>query len=259
MNAPTPHFFAAARGLWTLTWRSRVTWKRLPLFLTLNLSLPVFAASVFRSGESEPFQRLLMQLYFFSILPIFCISEFGAMIRDELQEDTMTFLITRPLTRARIFLLKYLTVGLWVQLIALGNGLAFWAAGIWLEVPDLASLILRLVFVQALAVLAYGALASLLGLITQKYLIAGIVYCMIVEFGFGQIPTNINVLSISHHLQSLLAHHPGLQGLYQWEAAPLPSALGMVLLGTGFFLGLATLMFHLREYHHAEEMQKGGS
>ena len=171
----------------------------------------------------------------------------------------MTFLITRPVSRAKIFLLKYVTLTLWVQIILLGNGLAFWAAGLWLQIPNVADLILMILVTQSLAAIAFGALSSLLGLLTQKYLIAGIVYGFIVEFGIGMIPTNINILSITRHLKTLLARNPELASLYDWSATGAAFSFGMILGGTALFLIVGALLFNFREYQHSDEMQKGGA
>jgi ABC-2 type transport system permease protein len=243
--------------MWTLTWRSRLTWKRLYQVLSGMLSIPIFSAIVLEPGQQEGFYRIIIDLYFFIVLPILCLNHFGAMIRDELQEDTMTFLITRPVSRSRVFLIKYITHSLWLQLSLLGNGLAFGLVGFYLQVPDVVALISHLIVVQMLAAIAYGALSSLLGLITQKFLVAGVVYGFIVEFGIGQIPTNINVLSISRHMQTLLAQNESLRTLHQWSVEGAPFSLGMVMGGTVLFLTLGALLFTFREYHHTDEMQKG--
>ena len=64
--------------------------------------------------------------------------------------------------------------------------------------------------IQIPAVVVYGAISSLMGLTTKKYLVFGIIYGFVVEFGIGQIPTNINTLAMTNHLKSLLAKYPPL-------------------------------------------------
>ena len=259
MNPTLPSFFGAARGIWTLTWRAKLARKRIFLVIGSMTALPLLFAYIgFKIGfPVEEFHFFLAQLYLPLVVPLFCLSNFGAVIRDELQEDTMAFLITRPVSRAKLFLLKYLALAAWLQIIVLGNALAFWLVGVWLGIPGAASLIALLAAVQFLAVLAFGALASLIGLITQKYLVAGIVYGFIVEFGIGKIPTNINVLSISRHLKTFLAWNADLALRYRWDAEGTWFSLMMVLVGTALFLLIGALLFTFKECQHAEEMQKG--
>ena len=262
MNATLPSFYDAARGIWTLTWRAKLARKRIFLVIGSMTALPLLFAYVgsklgFPVEEFHFFFLKVVHLYLLLVVPLFCLSNFGAMIRDELQEDTMAFLITRPVSRAKLFLLKYLALATWLQIIVLGNALAFWAVGVWLGIPGAASLIALLAAVQFLAVLAFGALASLIGLLTQKYLVAGIVYGFIVEFGIGEIPTNINVLSISRHLKTFLAWNADLARNYGWNAEGTWFSLMMMLVGTALFLLIGALLFTFKECQHAEETQKG--
>ena len=256
MSTQTPSFIAATRGLWTLTWRSKLTWKRLIPVLASMVSIPIFAASVINPGQVEGFHRIVIDLYFFVVVPIFCLINFGSMIRDELQDDTITFLITRPVSRAKVYLLKYITLSLWLQIILFGNALGFWVVGLYLEIPSITSLTSLIIVTQALAVFAIGALSSLLGMFTQKYIIAGVAYGFIVEFGIGQIPTNINVLSISRHLKTLLARNTELMSMYDWPSTGGTFSLGMIFGATALFLTAGALLFNYREYHHTEDMQK---
>ena len=58
---------------------------------------------------TTPFYHWLVDFYFFVILPLGCVRASGALIRDELQADTLGFLTTRPLSRARLLAAKYLS------------------------------------------------------------------------------------------------------------------------------------------------------
>ena len=53
----------------------------------------------------------------------------GGLIRDELQADTMGFLTTRPLTRARLLLVKFIAQTAWVQIVMLLETLLLFAVG----------------------------------------------------------------------------------------------------------------------------------
>ncbi len=207
-------------------------------------------------GRTAPFYHWLIDFYFFVILPLSCVRACGALIRDELQADTFGFLITRPLSRARLLLLKYLSQTAWLQLTLLVEALLLFAAGSLRQIPELGALLLLFLVAQFLAVLAWSALGTFLGLMTNRYVALAIVYGLIVEMGIGRIPTNINTLSLMRHLKALLAHNPVLQGLYQWTYKGVPLAVGALILATAIFLSLAALLFTFKEYHRTAEMQK---
>jgi ABC-2 type transport system permease protein len=204
-------------------------------------------------GRTGPFYHWLIDFYFFVILPLQCVKASGGLIRDELQADTLSFLVTRPLTRARLLVLKYLTQTAWLQIVLLAETLLLFAAGELRQIPSLGALLPLFLAAQFLAVLTWSALGVLLGLVAKRYMGVALVYGLIVELGIGRIPTNINTLSMMRHLKTLLSHNAALQGIYDWTATGVPLAIGALALATTFFLGLAALLFTFREYHQTSE------
>lgn len=209
-----------------------------------------------RWNWSAPFYHWLIDFYFFVILPLTCVRATGALIRDELQADTLGFLLTRPLSRGRLLILKYLSQTAWLQIVLLIETLLIFAVGAVRHIPDLGALLLLFVGAQFLAVSAWSALGAVLGLISSRYVALALVYGLIVEMGIGRIPTNINTLSLMRHLKTLLAHNPALQSLYQWQGTGAATSVGALVLGAAIFLSVAYLLFTFLEYHHAAEMQK---
>jgi hypothetical protein len=207
-------------------------------------------------GRTAPFYHWLTDLYFFIILPLQCVKASGGLIRDELQADTLSFLVTRPLSRARLLVLKYLTQTAWLQLVLLAQTLLLFAVGGLRQIPSLGALLPLFLAAQFLAVLTWSALGVFLGQVAKRYMAVALVYGFIVELGIGRIPTNINTLSMMRHLKTLLSHNPALQGIYDWSATGVPMALGALALATALFLTLAALLFTFKEYHQTAEMQK---
>ena len=225
-------------------------------FQDRKLEQAIEAIRKFNLEEVRPFFRWLVDFYFLLALPLYCLSVCGSMIRDELQADTLGFLTTRPVSRARLFLIKYACQILWLQALIGAHGLLLFAVGFIRHAPGVGQAMGLFFAAQFLAVLAWGALSALLGLITRRYMVLGIVYGFVVEMGLGRIPTNINSLSLSRHLQALLGHNPLLNQLYEWAPQGAGLSVGMLLLATAIFLGVGTALFTYREYHHAAEMQK---
>jgi ABC-type transport system involved in multi-copper enzyme maturation permease subunit len=198
----------------------------------------------------------LINFYFFLILPLTCVRGCGPLIRDELQADTLGFLITRPVSRARLLMLKYASQVAWLEILLLLETLLLFAAGAAREVPALGTLLPLVLGVQMLAVPAWSALGLFLGQVTTRYMAAALLHGAIVEMGIGRIPTNINILSIVRHLQTLLSQNAAVYALYAWPSGKVATAVGALLVAPVIFLGIATLLFSVIEYHHAAEMQK---
>ena len=209
-----------------------------------------------RWTRTGPFYHWLIDFYFFMILPLNCVRVCGALIQDELQADTLGFLTTRPLSRARLLVAKYISQTVLLEIILLIETLLIFAAGQLRQIPALGALLLLFLAAQFLAVLAWSALGAFLGQVTRRYMAMALVYGLIVEMGIGRIPTNINTLSLMRHLKVLLAHNPALQGTYEWAGQGVLLSVGALVLAAVMFLGLAALLFAVREYHHTEEMQK---
>ena len=207
-------------------------------------------------GRTSPFYHWLIDFYFFVILPLSCVGACGALIREELQNDTLGFLTTRPLKRATLMIVKYLSQSAWLQIIVLVQALLLFAAGSLRQIPNLGTLLPLFLAIQFVAVLTWSALGAFLGLVTKRYMAIALLYGFIVEMGIGRIPTNVNTLSMIRHLKSLLAHNAALQEVYEWPMRGVPFSLAALALGTVVFLSMAAFMFTFKEYHHTAEMQK---
>jgi ABC-type transport system involved in multi-copper enzyme maturation permease subunit len=207
-------------------------------------------------SQTQPFYYWLIIFYFLIIVPLTCVRGCGPLIRDELQADTLGFLITRPLGRARLLILKYAAQVAWIQIVLLVETLLLFAAGAASGVPALGSLLPLVLAVQVLAVPAWSGLGLLLGQLTTRYMAAALLYGAIFELGIGRIPTNINVLSIVRHLQTLLAENAAVRGFYDWPSDKMGTAIGALILASVIFVGLSAFLFSMVEYHHASEMQK---
>ena len=141
-------------------------------------------------------------------------------------------------------------------MVLLVQTLLFFLAGALREIPSLGQLLPLFLAAQFLAVFAWSALGIFLGQISKRYIAMAIVYGTFVEMGIGRIPTNINNLSLTRHLKTLLAHNPALQSTYEWTGTGVPLSIGALVVATGLFLGIAALLFTYLEYHHTAEMQK---
>lgn len=251
-----PGVAAAWRALWLLVWRSRFSTRKLPLLIFSVIAAPLLAYFASEPGSPDGYVELALGVYLLLLLPLYCLAVCGSMIRDELQSGTLGFLVTRPLTRARLFLIDFAAHILWLQGIALANGLLLVLVGIIRSVPDVLAVGGRLFAVQALAVFVYGALSALLGLVTRRYIVLGVLYGFIVEIGIGRIPINIHLLSMTHHLQSLMGTAVLVQEEMGWDPGNVWLAISILLGATIVFLVLGAVLFTWREYHARDDMHK---
>jgi hypothetical protein len=96
---------------------------------------------------------------------------------------------------------------------------------------------------QMLVVAAFAAFGFLSAVLTSRYIIVGLVYGAIIEVGVGQIPTQLNRLSMTHQVQSML-HRYMVNGV---ETIPpvsdgVPAPVAGVLATTALLVAFAVIM-----------------
>jgi ABC-type transport system involved in multi-copper enzyme maturation permease subunit len=241
-----------------LTWKSRLARQQWPALIGTILPAALLGFLVLRksSGPALDFFYWLAAAYLLLGIPLYCLAVFGGLIRDELQSHTLTFLVTRPMSRARFLLTRFLCQLAWVQLLGLAAGSTLLVTGFVCGVDGVARFAPLFFATQALALLVFGSLATFLGLLHRRYLVLGTLYGLVVEVGIGQIPTNINALAMTRHLRTLLAQNPDLTRIYPWSTDGTGVALSILLATVLLFLALSAILFTFREYLGSEEALK---
>lgn len=258
-QTPEPGFVSALRGLWVMQWHLRTARSRLMKTL---MGLGAFLLLVLASSVHKiVFYNLVVMFYLALCVPLICLVTCGAMIREEIEERTIGFLITRPVPRWQLFLSKYLVQVAWLQMLLLVVLLGLMGVGVMRGIPDLGGLFVTLTFAQVLVVPAWSALAALLGLAHSRYVIWGLLYWLVVEGLLQVISAGIQNLSLTHHLKTILLTHQPLKTktpllasmMERLEAQGLeePSALTALFFLSALsviYLGVSTALFHFREY-----------
>jgi ABC-type transport system involved in multi-copper enzyme maturation permease subunit len=115
------------------------------------------------------------------------------------------------------------------------------------QVPDLSSTIPSLLLAQVLAIPAFCALGFAFGAFTSRFLIPGIFYAGVIEVGIGNIPTQLNRLSMTHHVRNIATSILNLRSHGLTENDTLPTSVSSLLLASVIFVAIAALLFALRE------------
>jgi ABC-2 type transport system permease protein len=257
-------FGSATRAMFDLSLDGMI-WSRRSLLVGLLVAFPVPVALVYRFllASDAPVHGLppALDLYalcvaFFwvrNMLPVAALFHATSLIADEVEGRTLTYLLTRPLTRPAILLgkfLAYLATALGVALPAVVVTFFLLASargwsGVGAEVPDL----LRDLGVVALALLAYGALFTLLGVLLRRPVIPGLLFLFGWEL-LANLPGYLPRLTLTAWLRSLIHHRPAQEGLAELFAQVQPAGLSLAVLfvATAVFLAAAVFVFSEREY-----------
>ena len=257
-------FWPAARGVLGLALEGMI-WSRRSLVMAVLLGLPVLFAIVYRAaraasvppqlGGFELYGHIVALYYVRNLLPLAALFYATALVADEVEGRTLTYLLTRPIRRGSILVGKFVAYVATTLCLALpADVLTFFllatahgASGLGSRVPDL----FRDLGVIALALLVYGALFTLLGVLLRRPVIPGLLFLFAWEL-VANLPGYMPRLTITGYIRSLTRHRPPEEGLGvllgQPEVLPAALCLGVLITLALVFLGAAAWIFSRRDY-----------
>jgi len=257
---------SACAALFVLTLRQYTHGRRL-LVLGLLFALPCVLAIVLRSlPQPAPADALEVALIFHllphGLAPFTALLLAAGMIQDEVEEQTLTYLLLRSMPRWALYVTKALaTFCFTASLVAIAAS-ALYAACFW-GTPEFADVMRtrapRAAAVLALAQFGYCALFGLLGLVTRRTLIAGVAYIVAIEGVLANLNFVGRTLTVVYYVRTLIVRwlpFPEMtlrQKLTEWdldlELEPSARRCVLTLLGFGLVVTLlSALWFARREF-----------
>jgi len=241
-----------------------MVWTRRSLLMAALLGLPVLFGLLYRVTLAAKLPASVMPLdlygsivalfYVRNAVPLAALFYATALIADEVEGRTITYLFTRPISRASILLGKfaaYVATTLSLALPALASSFLLITSARGLgALREALPHLFRDLGVVALAFLAYGALFALLGVLLRRPVIPGLLFLFGWEM-LANLPGYLPRLTLTAWLRSLLLHRPaeeGLRALFTPAALPAGLALAVLLGVSGACVALAALVFARREY-----------
>jgi ABC-2 type transport system permease protein len=203
---------SAMCALFALTVRQHLHGRRL-LVLCLMYLLPCVLAAVLRSiPKPAPADllefALILNLLPHGLAPLTALLYAGGIIRDEIEEQTLTYLLLRSVPRWGIYATKMLATMLVTGLLVALATVALYVA-IYANTPEFTSEVLRdrlpkIVGIFALAQVAYCALFGFLGLIARRSLLFGIIYITAIEGVLANLDFVARSVTIVYYVRTLV-------------------------------------------------------
>jgi ABC-2 type transport system permease protein len=209
--SPGMHWLGACWTLYTLTLRQHLHGKRWLVMLTLFL-LPSLMALLIRATAPHLHLRgiefmLVMLFTPQALLPLAALLYASGIMQDEQEEQTITYLLIRPLPKFWIYTVKLLsamttTAALVAVALAVAYGTIYFRSDVpWSEV---AGRWLRASLIQGLAVMTYCSVFGLLSLLTRRILVVGVLYTAIVEGLFANFPFGIRLGTVVYYMRVIV-------------------------------------------------------
>jgi ABC-type transport system involved in multi-copper enzyme maturation permease subunit len=266
-----PGLFMAAVRIFELS-LGEMLWSRRTIFMGLVVGLPVILAVVIRLFElagaggmrvnnvavdgPAVFGLIVWAFFLKFSIPVLGVFYGTSLIADEVEDKTITYLFSRPISREAVLLGKFLAylgctilvvlpsiILVWLLVIPLGGSFATNFIDL---VKDLGIIIIGLA--------VYGALFAFIGAKFKRPLILGLVFIFGWEQAVLMFPGSFKLFSVAYYLQGLVPHAmPNdsfasmVQAIFR-ETPALSSSLITLGLITVVFLYLAASIVANREY-----------
>jgi ABC-2 type transport system permease protein len=263
-------YWTAARRVMELS-LGEMLWSRRTIFMALIVGGPVILAVIVKVLEAfgmsalrvngqrvvgiSVFGVMIWMLFLRFIVPVLGVFYGTALMADEVEDKTITYLFTRPIPRGAVLVGKYLAYVLCTSLVVLPSVmLVYFLLVPFREIATSFDQLLTDLGLLGLGLAVYGALFAFVGAFFKRPLVIGLVFA----FGWEQVamalPGYMKRFTIAYYLQALVPHAmPSegvvsiLQGLFR-DAPSAPVALAWLGAYLAIFLYLAARTVDRKEY-----------
>jgi len=265
-------------GFWYSSFRifdlslGEMLWSRRTVFMALVVGLPVLLALVVRAltmlgaptmrinntAVNGPaiFGLMVWVFYLRFTVPVLGVFYGTALIADEIEDKTITYLFTRPIRRGAVLFGKYLAYLACTIFVVLPSVMLVYL----LVVPMRGTLggsfidLVKDLVLLTLGLAAYGALFAFVGAKFKRPLMIGLIFIFGWEQAALAFPGYLKRFTVAYYLQGLVPHampNDGVisivQGIFRESPSLAGSLLGLVAI-FALFLGWGAWTVERREY-----------
>jgi ABC-type transport system involved in multi-copper enzyme maturation permease subunit len=269
----TPTLAASSARIFDLS-LGQMLWSRRSVFLAILVGGPVLLAAIVRvvsalvptasmriNGASVSgaaiFGLMIWLLYIRFIVPVLGVFYGTALVADEVEDKTITYLFTRPIRRGAVLVGKFLAylactvllilpsvVVVYLLIVPLGGG------SIGREFP----LLLEDLGMLVVGLAAYGAVFAAVGARLKRPLVIGLIFAFGWEPGVLLFPGYLKRLTVAYYLQAMVPHampaESSVSALLQVfrEVPTIGVSLASLAVICGLTLWVAVRAVEAREY-----------
>ena len=219
----TPTFAGSAARIFDLS-LGQMLWSRRSVFLALLVGGPVLLAVAIRIGVmlagtlpqvngaafagGALFGMMIWVLYIRFVIPVLGVFYGTALIADEVDDKTITYLFTRPIPRGAVLVGKYLAYLACTVLLVLPSVVLVYFIIVSMDgsIGESFPSLMKDLGMLAIGLAAYGAVFAFVGARLKRPLVIGLVFA----FGWEPVvllfPGYLKRLTVAYYLQALVPH-----------------------------------------------------
>lgn len=246
--ATTPNRVEPLSGMTAAGLLARLTLKRLfrsrAIWVTVALCLlpALFAYAVIDPGEVglDAWQGVFaIGLGLLAIVPPLHLA---SAVAEEVEDNTFTYLWSRPMPRWSVIVGKLMAIAPVVALMLCTGVLFGFDAAYGSSSPGAGDLVIRAVLALTFGVLGAGCVAIGIGsLIPRQALAVSIIYLLIIDLPVGALPFSVRNLSVTHHVRDIA-------GVDRLANDPIPVSIAWLLGIAALWLTVAFWRIARAEY-----------
>ena len=229
--------------------------------LAALFALPILLAVLIRQYQTPyrpaPVESgLIFGLIFTALVPLSALLLASGMVQDDVEEQTLTYLLIRPIARWAIYLAKLVGTVLvsWIRaaIFTIGTLVTIYWGDEHLVGTVLRERAVIIAGLLALSLCAYSALFGALSLLIRRMLVVGAIYIVAVEGVFGSIDFVIREATVVYYIRVLAVRWLDIPGA-DWSIDPATavstSTCVIVLLSiAAAFAAIGAFVFAMREF-----------
>ena len=236
-------------------------WSRRTIFMALVVSAPVLLAIVARAVQligmpilrvegvriagTDLFGTMIWGPYLRFIVPVLGVFYGTALVADEVEDRTITYLFTRPIRRGAVLVGKYIAYLVCTTLVVLPSVMIVYFLIVPIgEIPGSFSSLVIDLGLMALGLAVYGAVFGCIGAVMKHPLISGLVFVIGWEPLAQLMPGSLRWLTVAQYLHWLMPHAMPSDGVMSLLRPVLgrPPAASISLLSLAVILGVALVL-----------------
>lgn len=224
--------------------------------IVIAVLITIFIAGVMGYVSSQDVSRLdggadlfdMLILFFF--LPVISMIYGSSVIRDEIEDRSITQVLVSPLDRSIAYLGYYLALVISLSVIILWilvTGFLAYFGNLYID-GDAVGILLKLIYLDMIGVFVYSSLFLLVSVITDKSIYFGLFYAFIWEGFIGSLPGNIRKIAIKHYVRSIGSEWLNHGNIIHYDATNLSGSFLILFWFTALMFFTGALLFRYKEF-----------
>ena len=192
---------------------------------------------------------MLDDLILFFFMPVMAMIYGSSLVRDEMDDRSITAVVTSPMNRMVTFVAYYLGMAISVSLIMLlivTAGYLSYFGSVGLD--GTGDIIGSMAALMVIGAFAYSALFIMISVLLSKPIFFGLFYAFIWEGFIGSIPGRISWLSIKHYIRSLGSHWISSGDISTYDGHSVSDAAWILVIISIVVFVIGAIVFREKEF-----------